>query len=141
MSAQRSSRIFTQELLNELKVDHVERFENSASLSNPQLITTKYQLGNERFKCVLTCLYRRSISHALFIKVLFDVTTCKRIYFLLIRLRAKSSSRGWVSTFLTALRYFSNSSTFPLTIGTLAGSYLPRLPRSIVKYLLPQPNK
>lgn len=50
MSAQQSSRIFTQELFNEPKVDHVERFENSASLSNPQLITTNFQLGNERFK-------------------------------------------------------------------------------------------
>lgn len=50
MSAQQSSRIFTQELLNEPKVDHVERFGNSASLSSPQLITTNFKLGNERFK-------------------------------------------------------------------------------------------
>lgn len=50
MSALKSSRIFTQDLLNEPKVDHVERFENTASLSNPKLITTMYQLGNERLK-------------------------------------------------------------------------------------------
>lgn len=65
MSAQQSSRIFTQELLNEPKVDHVERFENSASLSKPQLITTNFQLGNERFKHITVlnmCLCRRSIS-------------------------------------------------------------------------------
>lgn len=50
MSAQQSSRIFKQELLNETKVDHVEHLENSASLRNPQLITTNIQPGNERFK-------------------------------------------------------------------------------------------